>query len=91
MNLASVSYWEYISVHKGPGELLFVVTVSVSFQDSRVLVLGDSHVRRLAEREYLINDHLQGVLLTWRFLPDSSANARRERSRQRVLRVPVSR
>ena len=69
MNLASVSYWEYISVHKGPGELLFVVTVSVSFQDSRVLVLGDSHVRRLAEREYLINDHLQGVLLTWRFLP----------------------
>ena len=62
MNLASVSYWEYISVHKGPGELLFVVTVSVSFQDSQVLVCW------VAEREYLINDHLQSVLLTSRFL-----------------------
>ena len=34
-----------------------------------MLVLGNSHVCRLAEREYLINDHLQSVLLTSRFLP----------------------
>ena len=35
-----------------------------------MLGLGDSHVCLLAEREHLISDHLQGVLLTWRFLPE---------------------